>query len=150
MLHRCRALLGEIEPEMPGAELLNHPFERARGALQFGQWLRRNRQPARARDALQPSIPLFDEVGARPWAELARSELRACGGSAAGNTAEALTAQEREVAVLAARGLTNREIATRLFISHRTVGHHLQKVFRKLGIPSRAGLRDIDLVRLDP
>lgn len=151
ILHRCHALVGDDEKhhQQSTSDVGDYPFERARGSLLHGQWLRRARRPGEARAELRISIDLFDSLGAREWAERARAELRACGGSAPRDGAAALTAQEREVAALAARGLSNREIAARLFISHRTVGYHLHKVFPKLGISSRGQLRDFDLGLLD-
>ncbi|MEU5853553.1 helix-turn-helix transcriptional regulator [Saccharopolyspora shandongensis] len=147
VLHRCRALAEDSEEHhrLSTSDVDDFPFERARGSLLHGQWLRRERRPAEARAELRVGIDLFESLGARQWAERARSELRACGGSAPRGDVAALTAQEREVAALAARGLSNREIAARLFISHRTVGYHLHKVFPKLGIASRGQLRGFDL-----
>ncbi|MEV0705444.1 AAA family ATPase [Saccharopolyspora sp. NPDC050389] len=147
ILHRCRALAGDSEKHyrLSTSDVDDFPFERARGSLLHGQWLRRERRPAEARAELRVGIDLFESLGARQWAERARGELRACGGSAPRGDITALTAQEREVAALAARGLRNREIAARLFISHRTVGYHLHKVFPKLGIAGRGQLRDFDL-----
>ncbi|MGW5648375.1 AAA family ATPase [Saccharopolyspora sp. NPDC003752] len=147
VLHRCRALAGDSEKHyrLSTSDVDDFPFERARGSLLHGQWLRRERRPAEARAELRVGIDLFESLGARQWAELARGELRACGGSAPRGDVAALTAQEREVAVLAARGLSNRDIAAQLFISHRTVGYHLHKVFPKLGIAGRGQLRGFDL-----
>jgi DNA-binding CsgD family transcriptional regulator len=84
-------------------------------------------------------------LGARPWAVRAHNELRATGiaTTARPNThAAALTAQERQIATLAATGLTNKQIGQQLFLSHRTVGAHLHRIFPRLGITSRAALRD--------
>ncbi|MBM2619362.1 helix-turn-helix transcriptional regulator [Actinoplanes sp. LDG1-06] len=83
-------------------------------------------------------------VGASPWRERAENELRATGLSRprARNRPPELTAREREIAELAAAGLTSKEIGERLFLSHRTVGSHLYQVFPKLGLRGRAGLRD--------
>src|ERR671914_273831 len=79
------------------------------------------------------------------WSHRAAAELAATGATRqrdSGVGAASLTPQEREVALLAATGLTNREIAARLYMSHRTVSSHLSKIFSKLGIRSRAALRD--------
>jgi DNA-binding CsgD family transcriptional regulator/quercetin dioxygenase-like cupin family protein len=87
----------------------------------------------------------FERLGARPWASRARNELRATGQTKprVENYATApLTPQEREIALLAASGLTNKQIAERLFLSPRTVGGHLHRAFPKLGIATRAALRD--------
>ncbi|MGN5381822.1 response regulator transcription factor [Streptomyces lasalocidi] len=86
----------------------------------------------------------FDRIGARAMVQRARNELRATGVAATARsdtTAPELTAQERQIAELAATGLTNKEIGARLFLSHRTVGSHLHRLFPKLGITTRAALR---------
>ena len=87
----------------------------------------------------------FDRLGAEPWARRARRELRATGRTRRrplDPDAPLLTPQELQIARLAAAGLTNKEIAERLYLSPRTVGGHLYRVFPKLGITSRAALRD--------
>jgi DNA-binding CsgD family transcriptional regulator len=121
------------------------PFDHARVRLALGERLRRGQAPAEARTPLRAALTVFDRLGARPWADRARAELLATGETRAvpgdGPNLE-LTAQERQVAELAASGLTNREIGDRLFLSHRTVGSHLHHAFPKLGITSRAALRD--------
>ncbi|WP_250005137.1 response regulator transcription factor [Actinoplanes sp. M2I2] len=83
-------------------------------------------------------------MGADPWLARTITELRATGyrPAAAEQPAATLTPQEYEIARLAAGGLTNKQIADRLYLSHRTVGAHLYRIFPKLGISSRAGLRD--------
>ena len=86
---------------------------------------------------------MFDAIGASSWGDLARSELRASGERSRRRIPEArdqLTAQELQIAQLAATGLSNREIGQRLYLSHRTIGTHLYRVFPKLGITSRAEL----------
>ncbi|MGW4357127.1 helix-turn-helix domain-containing protein, partial [Nocardia sp. NPDC004582] len=87
-------------------------------------------------------------MGAAQWAQRARQELELTGRRAAPVTAHGetsvLTAQELRVARLAAHGLTNREIGTELYLSPRTVGHHLSRVFGKLGLSGRADLVDVD------
>lgn len=127
---------------LPGVE--DWPFDRARVQLSLGERLRR-RAPAEARTPLRAALATFELMGARPWAGRARAELLATGETRAvpgdGSRLE-LTAQERQIAELAASGLTNREIGARLYLSHRTVGSHLHHVFPKLGITSRAALRD--------
>jgi DNA-binding CsgD family transcriptional regulator len=123
-------------------------FEQARIQLAYGEWLRRTRDTTRARLHLRAAIETLDRLGAQPWAQRAHNELRATGIAATANTtrpytrAAALTAQERQIAPLAATGLTNKQIGQRLFLSHRTVGAHLHRIFPKLGITSRAALRD--------
>jgi ATP/maltotriose-dependent transcriptional regulator MalT len=119
------------------------PWEHARIQLAYGQWLRRTRDH-RARLYLSAALETFDRIGAKAMAQRARNELRATGvatttGPAA--PAVALTVQERQIAELAAVGLTNRQIGERLFLSHRTVGSHLHRLYPKLGITSRAALR---------
>jgi DNA-binding NarL/FixJ family response regulator len=113
--------------------------------LAYGEWLRRSRSHNDARAPLQNALELFERLGARPWATRARGELRAAGqttSTATGQGQASLSAQEREIAQLAASGLTNKQIGDRLFMSHRTVGARLYQVFPKLGITSRAALRD--------
>jgi DNA-binding CsgD family transcriptional regulator len=116
---------------------------RARLHLHRGRWLRRQRRNVDAREPLRLARDEFDRIGARPWAEMAREQLRAAGeasGRRQVNTGDQLSAQEMQVAVLAAQGLTNREIGQRLFISHRTVGAHLYRIYARLGINGRGKL----------
>jgi DNA-binding CsgD family transcriptional regulator len=126
------------------------PFDRARVRLAYGERLRRLGAVQEARTELSGAADVFRRLGAAPWRDRAENELRATGLSrprpAAGEP-PVLTAREREIAELAAAGLTNREIGARLFLSHRTVGSHLYQLFPKLGLRSRAGLRDA-LLRL--
>jgi DNA-binding CsgD family transcriptional regulator len=118
-------------------------FDVARVQLAYGQHLRRVRSSNEARTQLMSALGTFDRIGARPWATRARNELRATGRPQAhAGGAVVLTPQEHEIAELAASGLTNKEIGARLYLSHRTVGAHLHRVFPKLGITSRAALRD--------
>lgn len=128
---------------VPGAE--RWPFDLARVQLAYGEWLRRSRTPVQAREHLRDALEIFKGLGARPWAARAAGELRAAGdvsGIPDRHGADALTPQEREIAMLAASGLTNKQIGEQLFLSHRTVGARLYQVFPKLGITSRAALRD--------
>jgi len=132
----------------PDARL--YPFEMARIQLAYGEHLRRIRQAAAAAVQLGHAGEAFDRLGAGPWVERATRELRAAGKTkppappAQGQTdpASTLTPQQRQVAELAAAGLTNKQIAERLFLSPRTVATHLYELFPKLGIASRAALRD--------
>ncbi|MET8769217.1 AAA family ATPase [Streptomyces sp. NPDC004658] len=129
----------------PGAH--HWPFDHARVLLLYGERLRRVGDLAEARARLSTALTIFQRLGATPWANRASAELRATGRSLALQTAEGartgnLTAQEVEIAMLAAEGLTNKQIGERLFLSHRTVGTHLYRIFPKLGITSRAALRD--------
>jgi DNA-binding CsgD family transcriptional regulator len=120
-------------------------FDFARVQLAYGEHLRRERTMIAARTQLSAALDTFKRLGARPWADRAATELRASGQTKprAGEYARAsLTPQEHEIALLAAEGLTNKQIGERLFLSHRTIGNHLHRVFPKLGITSRAALRD--------
>lgn len=130
---------------VPGAS--RWPFEYARVQLAYGEQLRRARATIAAREHLHTARLAFDRLEARPWATRAASELRAAGGGQeAGRTdpppVPGLTPQEREVVLLAAAGLSNQQIAQRLLISRRTVDAHLYRAFPKLGIKTRAALRD--------
>jgi DNA-binding CsgD family transcriptional regulator len=155
---RCQALVASDDG---AAELLAeaaalhredgaHPFDRARTDLVHGEWLRRARRRSEARGPLRAAADAFAELGALPWADRARAELRATGETRA-PTAPApdvlaeLTPQELQVVRLAAAGLSNRDIAAQLFLSPRTVGYHLYKAFPKLGVASRAQLVRLDL-----
>ncbi|KJY31686.1 helix-turn-helix transcriptional regulator [Streptomyces sp. NRRL S-495] len=149
---RCQALLGpdELAESAYRAALDLHegahrPFERARTALLYGEWLRRERRRTDARPYLGAALETFERLGAEPWADRARTELTATGTAAPAPAAAEgaltmLTPQELQIARLAARGLTNRDIAAQLFLSPRTVGHHLYKAYPKLGIASRTEL----------
>ncbi|MEV7781974.1 AAA family ATPase [Kitasatospora sp. NPDC088351] len=121
------------------------PFDLARIHLYYGEHLRRARAAALARYHLSAAADTFRRLGATPWAERAAQELRATGGHRDGGSAGSgvpLTPQQREIAHLAAAGLTNKEIGERLFLSPRTVSTHLHQLFPKLGVTSRAALRD--------
>ena len=119
-------------------------FERARVELAYGEYLRRRRAHVQARAPLQTAHDTFQQLGATPWMYRAQREMRATGVEAPRERGrvEQLTAQEREIAQLAASGLTNKEIGARLLMSHRTVSSHLYHLFPKLGFASRAALRD--------
>jgi len=121
----------------------SYPFLRARTLFSFGRWLRRQRRNADSREPLRDAISLFDALGATRWSERARQELRATGEKIGPRTPDArdrLTAQELQIAQLAAACLSNREIGERLFLSHRTIGSHLYRIFPKLGIAARSHL----------
>ncbi|MBQ0978014.1 AAA family ATPase [Micromonospora sp. M61] len=149
---RCHALLAprggpEAEQEFQTALRL-HPteagtFERARTELLFGQELRRSRRPRDARTHLHQAREMFTLLGVSRWAEQATTELRAAGESVGPPdlpAARLLTGQQLKIAELVAEGATNREIAARMFLSTRTVDHHLRNVFHRLGIRSRTEL----------
>jgi DNA-binding CsgD family transcriptional regulator/Arc/MetJ-type ribon-helix-helix transcriptional regulator len=120
------------------------PFEHTRISLAQGMWLRRMRRYTEARAVLESAAEAFDRLGARPWAERARAELRASGASVKQSLGETvpLSAQEYRVAKFAAAGRSSKEIAEIVNLSPRTVDSHLAKAFRKLGIARRAGLGD--------
>lgn len=154
---RARALAGDgaAEPDHREAverlERTGLGMEAARAHLVYGEWLRRRQRRADARGHLRTAHAMFDRFGAHAFAERARRELRATGGTvrARRGRADRLTAQEAQVARLAAEGHTNPEIGARLFISARTAEYHLHKVFAKLAITSRRQLRG-RLARLEP
>jgi DNA-binding CsgD family transcriptional regulator/tetratricopeptide (TPR) repeat protein len=152
---RCRGLLSH------GDEAVEHfvaalgydpsaqrPFERARTELALGETLRRMRRRSDARVHLRNAMDVFERLGAAPWADRARAELRATGETVRRrdpSTVEQLTPQELLIARLAGGGVSNPDIAAKLFLSRRTVEYHLRKVFTKLGVTSR-----LELVNVDP
>jgi DNA-binding CsgD family transcriptional regulator len=124
------------------------PFERAKLRLDYGEWLRRRRRINDAKPVLASALETLRRLGAVPWTRRAEAELRACGVTtqatpAARDALAGLTAQQREIVMLAGRGLTNGEIADRLFLSPRTVASHLYRSYPKLGIAGRHQLRDL-------
>ena len=126
---------------IPGAE--RWPFDLARVQLAYGERLRRAQATTGSRLHLTAALETFERLGARPWADRAASELRATGLAkprAGARDHVSLTPQEHEIAMLAAAGLSNKQIGQRLFLSPRTVGGHLHRIFPKLGITSRAAL----------
>ena len=122
------------------------PFERAQLQLDYGEWLRRQRRINDAKPVLTAARETFRGLGAAPWTRRAEAELRACGvtvhaaPTVPGAFAE-LTPQQREIVILASQGLTNAEIADRLFLSPRTIASHLHRSYPKLGIAGRHQLR---------
>ncbi|MFC7619789.1 AAA family ATPase [Microlunatus sp. GCM10028923] len=146
---RCRCLLAAARGDLDGAaaagqraliehERLPMPLERARTQLVLGQVHRRRRQKRLAADAIRAALATFDELGSRLWADRARAELDRVNVPRGGSTE--LTPSERRVAELAAAGRTNREVAQAMFIHPKTVEANLARVYRKLGIHSRAEL----------
>jgi DNA-binding CsgD family transcriptional regulator len=136
---------GSFEQALAVPDVELWPFDLARVELAYGERLRRDKATREARTHLTAALSTFQRLGAEPWARRAGEELRATGlslGHAYGLGLQSLTPQEREIAQLAAAGLTNKQIGERLFLSHRTVGSHLYQLFPKLGITSRAALRD--------
>ncbi len=139
---RARELFQETLA-LPGVE--RWQFDIARVRLAYGERLRRERAMVESRVQLNAALAIFERLGARPWVDRATAELRATGQTkprAGDNVLDRLTPQEFEIVTLAASGLTNKQIAERLFLSHRTVGGHLHRAFPKLGVATRAGLRD--------
>ena len=121
------------------------PFDVARVRLTYGERLRRTRATIESRVPLEEALTTFQKLGAAPWATRAELELRATGQARTSSSAMgvvALTPQELQIARLAASGMTNKQIAERLFLSPRTVSGHLYQIFPKLGITKRAALRD--------
>jgi DNA-binding CsgD family transcriptional regulator len=157
---RCRALVlaasGELGPALAAADEsvslldgLPMPVERARSVFVLGQIRRRRKEKRLAREALTDALHTFEAANASTWADRARAELAripqrqpAPGpGAVAGPAAAAgLTSTEETIARLAVEGLTNREIADRVFVSSKTVEVNLTRIYRKLGVRSRAGL----------
>ncbi|MEY9931363.1 DNA-binding CsgD family transcriptional regulator [Catenulispora sp. GP43] len=125
------------------ADLTGWPFIRARTQLAYGEWLRRQRRVADSRPHLRAARETFDALGVIPWSDRARQELRASGETSRSRNLDArdqLTAQELQIARMAASGLTNREIGQKLYLSHRTISTHLHRIFPKLGVASRSEL----------
>ncbi len=145
---RCHALVqpsafaDHIFRSLSLHKLAGTPFETARTELHAGGYLRRHGQPRQARQFLTSALSVFDRLGAVAWAERARHELEAAGVRArepqAGLTA--LSPQELQVALVVARGLSNREVAAQLFLSTKTIEFHLRNTYSKLGIGRRAQL----------
>jgi DNA-binding CsgD family transcriptional regulator len=127
----------------PGAD--RWPFDQARIQLAYGERLRRLKATTAARTQLAAARDTFERLQAHPWTARASSELRATGLSQVEAHAQglaSLTPQQRQIARLAAAGLTNKQIGERLFLSPRTVATHLHQLFPKLGVTTRAALRD--------
>lgn len=145
---RCRALLLAAKANVPGAQeaieesldwadRTEMPFERARTLLVRGQLHRRARQKQAARESLEEALAMFEQLDARLWSQATRADLRRI---VHRSPPGQLTATEQQVAELAGSGRTNREIAGALFISPQTVEANLARIYRKLGIHSRAEL----------
>jgi DNA-binding CsgD family transcriptional regulator len=147
---RCRGLLaGEAEFDAAFAEALRlhetagAALARARTALLYGERLRRLGRRVDARAQLRAALATFERLGAAAWARRAEAELRASGETLQRRNptaAERLTPQELQIALVVARGATNREAGAALFLSPKTVEVHLGRVYRKLGIRSRTEL----------
>jgi DNA-binding CsgD family transcriptional regulator len=146
---RCRGLLRAAEGDLNAAfqaferALAEHarmpgPFERGRTLLALGATLRRARQKRAARESLEAALAIFDQLGAPLWAEKARAELARISGRP--RASQELTETERRVAELVAEGRSNKEVAAQLYVSVHTVDAHLTRIYRKLGLRSRAEL----------
>ena len=146
---RCRGLLSFAEGNPDAAraaferslaelEGLPYPFERGRTLLCLGMVRRQAQHRKASREALEQALAIFGELGARLWAEKARSELKRISGRR--TSADELTETEQRVAELAAAGHTNKEIAVTLFMGVSTVEAHLSRIYRKLGLRSRTEL----------
>lgn len=151
LAHRCHALLAEdsvvaTEHFLEAIRLhrcSSTGFELARTELFYARHLRRDRKPGHAKEYLRESLKLFQGTGAQHWVLRTQAELRACGDPVRGERSPVvteLTPQQSEISRLVAEGATNREIATQLYISHRTVDYHLRNIFAKLDVRSRVEL----------
>lgn len=154
---RCHALLddgGGAEEMYSAASRIQQDhggsYDRARTQLLYGEWLRRRRRRGDARTQLVAALETFEQLGARRWAERAGAELAVIGERPTAqphetDLAKRLTPQELHVVRLAETGLSNKEIGAQLFLSARTVGHHLYKAYPKLGVTKRIELAQLDL-----
>jgi DNA-binding CsgD family transcriptional regulator len=124
-------------------------FDRARTQLAYGEYLRRARRRVDAREHLRAALATFEDLQAQPWAERASQELRASGETVRRRDASTpvveLTPTELQVAQLVRQGMSNREVASQLFVSPRTVDFHLRNVFSKTGVTSRMELAQLAL-----
>lgn len=150
LVARCEALLRDgAEAEEYFAEALRRheqdrrDFDYAHTLLLYGSFLRRSRKPTAAREHLYNSLESFQRLNAHAWSERATSELRSAGEVVRPQetpTLDQLSPQQLQIARFVAQGATNREVAAQLFLSPRTVDHHLRNIFAKLGIRSRVEL----------
>lgn len=154
LLHRCRAMLEDSEEHYRAALDLcaahGGRFDQARTQLLHGERLRRKRRRGEARIELESALAAFTRSGAATWKTRATSELTALGErpaaqQAADDPLKDLTPQEVQVVRLAAAGLSNKEIGAQLFLSPRTIGHHLYRAYPKLGVTRRIELAQLGL-----
>ncbi|MEV4013695.1 AAA family ATPase [Nonomuraea angiospora] len=157
LARRCAALLadedtaaGHFTSALELHERDPRRYDEARTRLAYGEWLHRHCRHTEAKDQLADALAAFERLGARMWASRARAELSALGDRPSAHPRgldplARLTPQELQVVRLAAAGMSDREIAARLFLSPRTVGHHLCKAYPKLGVTHR-----VELARLVP
>ncbi|MEU1146920.1 helix-turn-helix transcriptional regulator [Streptomyces sp. NPDC005863] len=150
---RCRGLLEPGDPEAASRHMKRSlallserpvPFERGRTEFAWGEQLRRQGRRSEARRLLERALATFERLGATGWAARVAAELHAAGGTEVRPERaplERLTPQELQVALVVGRGLTNHEVAERLFLSVKTVEFHLSNIYRKLdGVHRRAQL----------
>ena len=150
---RCRGLLADdpetattaLQSSVTTFDATGQRFEAARSNLSLGERLRRDRRRLDARAPLEAALDAFERMGARPWADRARDELRATGRPTDRDRRpedglEELTPHELRVALLVADGRSNPEVAAELYVTRKTIEHHLSRVFRKLGVASRGEL----------
>jgi DNA-binding CsgD family transcriptional regulator len=157
LLRRCQAMLcadDEADEHYRAAIDLHDQhggrFDQARTQLLYGEWLRRRRRRAEARAELDAALAGFKRLDASAWAARATAELTALGerptpGPSADDPLKTLTPQEIQVVRLAATGLSNKEIGAQLFLSPRTIGHHLYRAYPKLGVTRRIELTQLQL-----
>ncbi|MEV4358179.1 AAA family ATPase [Nonomuraea sp. NPDC049625] len=155
LARRCAALLadedaaaGHFTTALELHERDPRRYDEARTRLAYGEWLHRHRRHTEAKDQLADALGAFERLGARTWASRARAELSALGERPSAHPRALdplarLTPQELQVVRLAAAGMSNREIAARLFLSPHTVGHHLYKAYPKLGVTRRVDLAQL-------
>lgn len=130
-----------------GAREIGSVFDAARADLVEGELRRRSGDRTAARACLGDALACFERIGARPWADRARRELRAAGGhpEVAPLPLQRLTPQQQRIAELAASGATNIEIAASLFLAVKTVENHLTRIYQRLDVRSRTGLANLTL-----
>lgn len=154
LLRRCQAMLEDSEEYYRAALDLyakhGGRFDQARTQLLYGEWLRRRRRRSEARAELDAALTGFKRMGALTWEARATSELTALGERptlepVADDPLKNLTPQEVQVVRLAATGLSNKEIGAQLFLSPRTIGHHLYRAYPKLGVTRRIELAQLGL-----
>ncbi|ONI76270.1 LuxR family transcriptional regulator [Actinosynnema sp. ALI-1.44] len=154
LLRRCQAMLEDSEEHYRAALDLHSahggPFDQAKTQLLYGEWLRRRRRRSEARAELDAARTRFQRLGASTWEARATSELTALGERPtlepmADDPLRRLTPQEVQVVRLAATGLSNKEIGAQLFLSPRTIGHHLYRAYPKLGVTRRIELAQLGL-----
>jgi DNA-binding CsgD family transcriptional regulator len=149
MTWRCRGLLASradmvaaFQAALAAHDRCEMPFERARTLLCLGERLRRGRQRGPARQHLRRALEIFEQLDAVAWATRARAELAATGETTTRGTGVValLTPQELQVALVVARGASNQEAASSLFLSQKTIEYHLSNIYRKTNLHSRAEL----------